>query len=91
MPELDKINILPGLLTAYPNRFLDIDESQLSDIIEVMQTSKSKTELNLALSPFALSRMHPNFWLFSDELHQAFAQQAGIEYGLFDYNRLQRF
>ncbi len=91
LPELDKINILPGLLIAYPNRFLDIDESQFSEVIKVIETSKSKTEMAIALSPYALSRMHPSFWSFSDELHQAFAKQAGIEYGLFDYNRLQRF
>ena len=91
LPHLDKINILPGLLIAYPNRFLDIHESQLTAFTELLQSARTQTELEQNLRNFALSRMHPEFWAFSDELHQAFADQAGYEYGLFDYNRLDKF
>jgi len=40
-------------------------------------------------SKFAIRRTHPQFWQYSDILHQVARQYRGVEFGMFDYNRLE--
>jgi len=41
------------------------------------------------LDNYGVRRTSPNFWQHSDALHTAFKQISPVEYGLFDYSRLE--
>ena len=54
-------------------------------------TSTMRTEGDYArlLDTYGVRRTSPNFWRQSDAFHAAYEQDAPVEYGLFDYNRLE--
>ena len=49
----------------------------------------SEADYRTLKSRFAVRRTDPQFWRFSDILHQQVKKYRGIEYGLLDYNRLE--
>jgi hypothetical protein len=41
------------------------------------------------IDTYGVRRMNPNFWQQGDTFHAASEQMAPVEYGVFDYNRLE--
>ena len=89
-PKNDRLNILPELLVAYPNRFIEIDESQINAFTLELSQAESQAEMDEAIKHFAVSRTSPKFWSFSDTLHKDAQKTFGLYYGIFDYNRLEK-
>lgn len=89
-PENDRLNILPGLLVAYPNRLIKINETQVNRFVKDISTAKTEESMAKAIKQYAVSRTSLKFWAFSDELHQVSKNNNGINYGIFDYNRLEK-
>ncbi|PKF62462.1 9-hexadecenoic acid cis-trans isomerase [Psychromonas sp. psych-6C06] len=89
LPEQDKAEIFKGVLSSYPQVIFSIEETQLDTFISQLQQVENNSQYQQFLTGFAIRRTDPDFWKVSDQLHQTFQQKNPIEYGLFDYNRLE--
>lgn len=88
-PEKDELNVLPGIITAYPNGFLSLRSDELDDFYQLVKAVKNEQDYVLLLDRYGVRRTSDKFWSMSDAAHDFFRQDAGIEYGMLDYNRLQ--
>ncbi|MCK5881172.1 MAG: fatty acid cis/trans isomerase, partial [Sinobacterium sp.] len=89
-PKNDRLNVLPGLMTAYPNRFIEINETQLETFIQQLKSAKTQQATDAAIATYGISRTSLKFWSFSDSLHEDAKVSEGLYYGIIDYNRLNR-
>jgi len=84
------------LLAEEPNRlFIDAPNTQhwretfFAYSIAQMMAIKTETDYYVIKSKYGIRRTHPDSWYYSDLLHTIAKQYKGIEFGLFDYNRLE--
>lgn len=85
----DKALVIPGFIGDYPEALWLLQPQQLEDFAAHMQKMTSEADYRTLKSRFAVRRTDPQFWRFSDILHQQVKKYRGIEYGLLDYNRLE--
>lgn len=64
----------------------DYDLERFVDMISSLQTEGDYERL---LDNFGVRRTSPDFWQQGDTFHAAYKKDAPVEYGLFDYNRLE--
>lgn len=89
IPEEDTMSVVPGFLGAYPNAFFIVNEYDLERFVGMISSMKTEGDYARLLDNFGVRRTSPNFWRQSDAFHAAYEQDAPVEYGLFDYNRLE--
>ena len=89
VPEEDTMSVIPGFLGAYPNAFLVVNEVDLGNFVDSISTLRTEDDYTQLLDDYGVRRTSPNFWQQSDAFHAAYAIDAPVEYGLFDYNRLE--
>ena len=89
MPEEDTISVIPGFLGAHPNAFMIVDEMELERFVDRVSTMRDEDDYTRLLDDHGVRRTSRNFWQQSDAFHAAYEQYAPVEYGLFDYNRLE--
>ena len=88
-PEEDTMSVIPGFLGSYPNAFLVVNEADLDRFVVMLTTMRVEDDYALLLDNFGVRRTSPDFWRQGDAFHTAFEIDAPVEYGLFDYNRLE--
>ena len=89
-PKNDRLNILPNFFTSYPNRFIDITVPQIESFVEGLAKADNQEAMDAAIKTYAISRTSLKFWAFSDDLIEKSKAEDGLDYGLFDYNRLEK-
>jgi hypothetical protein len=89
VPEEDTMSVIPGFLGAHPNAFLVINETDLEHFVDIVSSMRTETDYSALLDDYGVRRTSPNFWQQGDAFHAAYENDAPIEYGLFDYNRLE--
>lgn len=89
LPNEDKLLVLPGLIGAYPNAFIELKENALEEFVTLLLTAKNAKTIGKVINRFRVSRTAKNFWKFSDQLHDSALQASGRNYGIFDYSRLE--
>jgi hypothetical protein len=86
----DTATIVPGFIGDYPAAIWYLNDTQqvsrFSELLPMMQIEADYRQLK---SQFAIRRTHPEFWKYSDLLHNTAKEYRGIEFGMFDYNRLE--
>lgn len=87
--EEDTVSVVAGFLGAYPNAFLVVNEASIDRFVDVFTTMQSEGDYARMLDDYGVRRTSPNFWQQSDAFHAAFKIAAPVEYGLFDYHRLE--
>ncbi|GLX81148.1 hypothetical protein theurythT_06000 [Thalassotalea eurytherma] len=85
----DNLTIVPGFIGDYPGALWHTDEENLRHFVNQLRMVNSEEDYQTLRTHFGIRRTDVNFWQFSDDLHRLAKQYKGIEYGLFDYNRLQ--
>ncbi|NMM40389.1 fatty acid cis/trans isomerase [Pseudoalteromonas arctica] len=86
----DTVTIVPGFIGDYPEAIWYLhNEQQVASFAEQLPLMQIEADYRALKSQFAIRRTHPQFWQYSDILHQVAKQYRGVEYGLFDYNRLE--
>lgn len=86
----DTITIVPGFIGDYPEAIWYLNNSQqLAAFVEQLSLMQIEEDYRALKSQFAIRRTHPQFWQYSDILHQVAKQYRGVAHGLFDYNRLE--
>jgi hypothetical protein len=88
-PEEDTMSVIPGFLGAYPNAFLVVDEADLNGFVDRVSTMLTEGDYTRLLDDYGVRRTSTNFWQQGDAFHAAYKIDAPVEYGLFDYNRLE--
>ena len=86
----DTVTIVPGFIGDYPEAIWYLNNlQQVASFAELLPMMQVEADYGALKSQFAIRRTHPQFWQYSDILHQVAKQYRGVEYGLFDYNRLE--
>lgn len=86
----DTVTIVPGFIGDYPEAIWYLhNEQQVTEFAKQMPLLKTEEDYRALKAEFAIRRTHPQFWQYSDILHQVAKQYRGVEYGMFDYNRLE--
>jgi hypothetical protein len=86
----DTVTIVPGFIGDYPETIWYLNNpQQLASFAEQLPLMQIEADYRALKSKFAIRRTHPQFWQYSDILHKVAKQYRGVEYGLFDYNRLE--
>ena len=86
----DTVTIVPGFIGDYPETIWYLNNpQQLASFAEQLPLMQIEADYRALKSQFAIRRTHPQFWQYSDILHKVAKQYRGVEYGLFDYNRLE--
>ena len=88
-PDEDTVSVIPGFLGAYPNAFLVVRETDLGAFANTISSMSTEDDYSRLLDDYGVRRTSPGFWQQSDVFHAAYEQDAPIEYGLFDYDRLE--
>lgn len=89
IPEEDTINIAPGLMTSHPNAFFTVSTSDIADFANRINTLNSEQDYKELRQQYAVYRTSPEFWKFSDAMHQYFKELDPVEFGVLDFNRLE--
>lgn len=89
LPAEDDLTIAHGIIGAYPNSFMRVEEQQLDDFVARIQKLDSEEDYRVLRDIYGVRRSSPDFWAFSDEVHQLYRQTEPAEAGLLDYNRLE--
>ncbi|QLG88942.1 fatty acid cis/trans isomerase [Chitinibacter bivalviorum] len=89
LPAEDKLTLVNGFIGAYPNAFWVVNEAQLPQLTQAVAQLNSEADYTALMDQFGVRRTSDEFWAFSDEVHQVMKAKLGINYGLFDYNRLE--
>ncbi|WP_105189497.1 fatty acid cis/trans isomerase [Pseudoalteromonas sp. T1lg48] len=85
----DKALVVPGFIGDYPEALWVLSEAQLPAFVQGLELVRTEQQYRALKSRFAVRRSDPDFWRYSDLLHRVAKRYRGIEYGLFDYNRLE--
>ncbi|MFW2405637.1 MAG: fatty acid cis/trans isomerase, partial [Gammaproteobacteria bacterium] len=88
-PDEDTLSVIPGFLGAYPNAFLVVNEFDLERFVDMIASMRTEGDYARLLDNFGVRRTSPDFWRQSEAFHAAYEQAAPVEYGLFDFNRLE--
>ena len=88
--EEDTATIVPGFIGDYPASIWYLNnEQQVEAFAEQLPMMQVEADYAALKTKFGIRRSHPQFWQYSDILHATAKKYRGVEYGLFDYNRLE--
>lgn len=89
VPTEDDLTIARGIIGAYPNSFMRVEEHQLDDFVTRVQALDSEEDYRVLRDIYGVRRSNPDFWVFSDKVHQLYRQSEPEDAALLDYNRLE--
>lgn len=89
LPKIDHAELFHGYIGSYPQVIFNVKKSQLSAFVQQFTSVVDKKSYKQLLDNFGIRRTHPDFWRYSDKVHQVHKKDDNIVYGLFDYNRLE--
>ncbi len=89
LPKEDDLTVVPGILGSYPRAFWHVSAEQLPAMVKQLGGMNSEDDYQDFMQRFGIRRTHPDFWAHSDKVHQLYAKQDPIGFGMLDYNRLE--
>lgn len=88
-PAEDTLTVVSGFLGAYPNTLLSVDRDEIENFRASLSAMSDENDYSEFLDSYGIRRTSEQFWDHSDSLHSVFKASAPIEYGQFDYSRLE--
>jgi hypothetical protein len=90
IPAEDYLTLVPGIITAYPSAYYQIRTGQSAKAFaQAINNLTSEKDYARLLDDYGVRRTAPDFWAFSDKIHQWYKQDDPLNAGLLDYNRLE--
>lgn len=89
LPDEDNLTIARGMIGAYPNSFMRVEENQIDAFITRVQQLDSEMDYRVLRDIYGVRRTDPDFWAFSDKVHELYRIGQPDEAALLDYNRLE--
>jgi Fatty acid cis/trans isomerase (CTI) len=86
-PEQDRLAVIDGLATSYPNIFFDVPEERLPDFLRELNRVNSPASARAFIKSWGVLKTNPDFWAISDRLHAYLRKLDPVEYGVMDYTR----
>jgi hypothetical protein len=90
VPGEDQLTLVRGLVGAYPNALYSVAEADLPAFTAALAALDTTQAYSAFRDRFGVRRTDPRFWEYSDRMHAAFRQLDPLEFGMLDYNRLER-
>lgn len=89
LPAEDTLTFAPGVMTSHPNALFSVDIGELAEFSQAVSQLAKEQDYTALMQRWGIRRTHPEFWAFSDRLHETFLNRYPLEFGYFDYNRLE--
>ncbi|MCK5916648.1 MAG: fatty acid cis/trans isomerase, partial [Deltaproteobacteria bacterium] len=86
-PTKDRIDFIPGFVGSYPNYFLDVNEDDFPDFLELLANFHETEEDITSFKKYIVNRADDDFWEHYDWFQKRFNIEQPINSGLFDLNR----
>ena len=87
VPDQDRLAIVNGLATSYPNLFFVVPEERIPDFLQQLNGVESRSLAQEFMKNWAILKTNPKFWTVSDQLHAYFSLTDPINAGVLDYTR----
>ena len=87
VPDQDRLAIVDGLSTSYPNLFFLVAAGRLPDFVQELGAVDNRAEAQAFIKKWAILKTNPNFWTVSDQLHAWLSQTDPLNSGVLDYTR----
>ncbi|KZX00630.1 9-hexadecenoic acid cis-trans isomerase [Pseudoalteromonas luteoviolacea] len=88
--EEDYVTVIPGFVGDYPEAIWYLpNQAHVEAFTAGFAQVVDETSYRALKAQFGIRRTHPQFWQYSDLLHDVARRYRGVEFGLFDYNRLE--
>jgi len=88
-PDENTLTVVPGVIASYPNAFYRAKAAEVPALADALGRLNSQSDYAVFAQRWAVRRTHPDFWVFSDAIHERFARDQGTEAGVLDYNRFE--
>jgi len=88
-PEKDDLTLVRGVVGSYPATYWRLKEDDVPELYRMLSSMENEQDYVKLLDRFAIRRSSPEFWPFSDLVHQWYKQNQPVEFGLLDYNRFE--
>ncbi|GMQ48709.1 fatty acid cis/trans isomerase [Vibrio sp. 10N] len=85
----DDLTFVRGVIGSYPGAYLSLKESDIENFVNALRNIKGEEDYVKLLDNYAVRRSSPDFWQFSDQVHEFYQRTQPIEFGLLDYNRFE--
>ncbi len=89
LPEANTVTVAHGLIGAYPNAFFRVSVDELPDFVQRVRNMSNTVSFADVVNRYGVRRTSEHFWQFSDMLHSNQKQADPVEFGWYDFNRLQ--
>jgi hypothetical protein len=89
LPDEDTLTIVHGVVGAYPNVFLQVDESEIPELVAKIEGLRTEADYSALLDRFGIRRTDERFWAVSDRVSADYQNSEGISHGVLDYSRYE--
>ena len=89
IPEENTVTVVNGLVGSYPNTFMRVSSTKVEAFVDQILALQTEGDYQKLMDVYGVRRTAKDFWEFTDQLHQWQQQKHPIEFGLFDFNRLE--
>ena len=86
-PKEDRISILKGFYSYYPNAFYKVKKSELRDFSKNLMSLKKEKDYTKFFKKFGVSRVSADFWQTYDALNTIYKNEHPIDFGYLDLTR----
>ncbi len=86
-PAQDRLAVVTGLATSYPNLFFEVPENKLPDFRRQLEAVHDPASARAFINNWAVLKTSPQFWAVSDRLHAWLRRQDPVAFGILDYTR----
>ncbi|MET0519635.1 MAG: fatty acid cis/trans isomerase [Burkholderiaceae bacterium] len=88
-PEENTLTVAAGVIGSYPNAFYRAKAAELPALAAELRRLRSAADYAGFARRWAVRRVDPGFWAFSDALQRRYADEDRLDAGVLDYNRLE--
>ena len=85
----DRLTVANGVIGAYPNVFLELDESAIPELVKSIGELASEEDYGRLLDRFGVRRTDPRFWALSDSVLADYKRAEPLASGVLDYSRYE--
>jgi hypothetical protein len=89
LPDEDTLTIANGVVGAYPNIMLEVNESEIPELVAKIEGLRSEADYSALLDRFGIRRTDERFWAVSDQVLTDYQNSEVISHGVLDYSRYE--
>jgi hypothetical protein len=89
LPKEDTITVVDGFIGAYPETFMQVEESQLPVFVAQLLSMQTEHDYQQLMDQFGVRRTNLDFWQHSDQVQAEYLREQSYKAGLLDYSRLE--